>query len=266
MGKVATVFRPGAYGFFISWCVYTFSNLNSNDIISPIDENNSGHLFNNDPGILECAPLHNFKEGFENYLLLTYNPTKTLNYFNNHYEKFSSGDIVEFLSTKIPNYQENLIDGWPDDSIWGLRELLSFYLPALTDALVSEAESEKQRVIESNVPYYIADPEDLLTNSEVHLEKIYLKFGLEKNQHFIQLPFYTNLYLTQQKYFNKQQELDNFVNCVIDNSVMEISSTTILDEAYIQYKLRVHNYEIKCHNLNKFPTHSVELKKITYCA
>ena len=264
MGKVATVFPPGAYGTFISWCIYTFSTLNSNDIISPIDKNNSGHLFVNTPGILKCSPMHSFNEGFENYLFLIYKPTKMLNYYNNEYEKFSGSDIAEFLSSRFPNYQEKLTNGWHDDSIWALRELLSFYLPVLTDALVSEAESEKQRVIESNVPYYIADPEDLLTNSEVHLEKIYLKFGLEKNQHFNQLSFYTNLYLSQQKYFNKQQELDNFVNCVIDNSVMEISSTTILDEAYIQYKLRVHNYEIKCHNLNKFPTNSVELNKITY--
>ena len=266
MSKVATIFQPGAYGTFISWCIYTFSNLNSNNIISPIDKNNSGHLFINDPGILKCTPMHTFREGFENYLFLVHDSTKTLNYFNNWYEKYTLGNIVEFLKKILPNYQEKLTNIWHDDSIWALRELLSFHLPGIFDAWIIEKETKKQRVIESGVPYYIVNSEELLTNSEVHLEKIYLKFGLEKNQHFNQLPFYTNLYLSQQKYFNKQQELDHFVNCVIDNSVMEISSTTIFDEAYIQYKLRVHNYEIKCYNLNKFPTNSIALREITYRA
>jgi hypothetical protein len=57
--KIVTLFAPGSYGNFISWCVYSFSELNQFDtIISASDRFGSAHKFRETDGINILSPSH----------------------------------------------------------------------------------------------------------------------------------------------------------------------------------------------------------------
>ena len=70
-------------------------------------------------------------------------------------------------------------------------------------------------------------------------------------------------WVSLQVHKNKDQLCNSIVNSVIQNPIeWDYNELTLLDEAYIQKELRrLHKLELRCYNLNRFPTSTQELKK-----
>jgi len=264
--KIFTLFTPGAYGTFISWCVYSFSELNmSGDVISPIIKHtNSAHGFRS-PGITYVQPTHDIDEESLtnlklNYILIECDKEKMINYMDNQFQKHNLSDTLTYLNNLHPEFSEKLKYFWGNTETWTLRELLSFFLNETMANARHQIENFHAQLQQNNC--YKINPENFLLNVENELEKLLLFFNLKKNSNFNLLNYHVSEFLELQQNFNKNFQIDKFVDDTINNKEGYIPNLTIFDEAWIQYKLRAKGIEIKCYNLNKFPNNSLDLYKL----
>ena len=259
--KIATLFLPGSYGTFISWCIYSFSELNSNDdIVIVNDLFGSAHKFRNTTGQSIITPTHCPLDNVYHYILVEANKEKIINYIDNQFQKHCLGNLAEYINTFFPDINTKLKESWGSSNPWELRELLSFFLEDMIINTKIEIDGYHQRVKDNNC--YLVNPENFLLNITSELEKILLFFNLKKHKKFDTLEICAAEYINQQQNFIKHLEIDKFVKNTIDNISHIIRDLTIFDEAYIQHKLRLQGFEIKCYNLNKFPNNSIELFKL----
>ena len=82
---------------------------------------------------------------------------------------------------------------------------------------------------------------------------------LEENIDFI----YSH-WIQTQLHINKDQLINKIVDNVLDNQNFEIPTMTIVDEAYVQQKLTLAGAELKCYNLNSFPTNTQQFQSLLY--
>jgi hypothetical protein len=65
------------------------------------------------------------------------------------------------------------------------------------------------------------------------------------------------------QYFkNKDKQVKDIVDAVLNDIDLDFGELSIIDEAEIQRQLRNNGREIKCYNLNIFPTNTADLKKL----
>jgi hypothetical protein len=71
--------------------------------------------------------------------------------------------------------------------------------------------------------------------------------------------------LTLQQHINKDKVCHDYIEHFTKNKHYTMpEELSLLDEAWIQNKLREKGVEIQCSGLNQFPTTVYDLKKITY--
>jgi len=257
--KLATIYTPGSYGTFISWCIYSFSNLNRTDnIVSPMDANGSGHRFWGTSGNDTITTTHNWvgKE-YDGYILIECDDEKIINYIDNQFQKYYLTDLNKYLNDVFPESANKLRDSWGGTSNWELRELISFFLQDMIDSTKNQIKGHITQAETHNA--YKINPENFLLNAEIEVEELFNFFNLTKHKEFHLLKFHVNNYMLQQKNFIKSEQINKFVTNTINNNFYSIENLTIFDEAYIQSKLRMLGQEIRCCNLNIFPTISTEL-------
>lgn len=76
------------------------------------------------------------------------------------------------------------------------------------------------------------------------------------------IKFVNDWRLKQQYVIDEYNMINQIVHSVIHNITFTWEKINILSESIIQQKLRSAGYEIKCYNLNVFPTNSIELIKL----
>jgi len=260
--KIATLFTPGAYGTFISWCIYSFSELNLSDqIFSPIDVGGSAHKFRYAEGKHIVSPTHKpLDSTYKNYILVKCDKDKIINYIDNQLQKQSLNDVTSFIESFFPDYNNKLSNSWNGISNWELRELLSFFLEDMITSTKNQIDSFHTEVNVNKC--YTLYPEQFILDAAVELEKILIFFNLKKHSRFDLLESHVLGYLNRQQNFHKSDQLDKFIEFTINNLDYQLNNLTLFDESYIQGKLRNQGYEIKCYNLNQFPTSSTELFKL----
>jgi len=260
--KIVTLFAPGSYGTFISWCVYSFSNLNQIDTIIPTSNRfGSAHKFREADGF-NVMPASNYPldKSYTNYILVECNKEKIINYIDNQCQKQFLNNPEKYITSFFPNVNHKLEDSWSGSDRWELRELLSFFLEDMITNIKIEIDGYHQQVKDNNC--YLVNPENFFLNITSELEKILSFFNLKKHKKFDTVKTHAAEYISQQQNFIKHLEINEFVKNTIDNISYIIYNLTIFDEAYIQYKLRSQGFEIKCYNLNKFPNNSIDLQKL----
>jgi hypothetical protein len=263
--KINTIFSPGSYGTFISWCIYSFSQLNeSNDIIIPNDLFGSAHKFRESNGFNIVRPSHYLLDGLiTNYILVECDENKIINYIDNQFQKDFFENLKEYMKVFFSNSDEKLKNAWHGTDRWQLRELLSFFLEDMiknTKLIIDDSHQQ----IKNNNSYmsYTVNPEVFLLNAANELEKILLFFNLNKHKKFKILEFYVLKFVESQKNFAKHQQINEFVKNTINGHPYSIPNLTIFDEAYIQHTLRKQGYNLKCYNLNKFLNSSIKLSEL----
>lgn len=159
---------------------------------------------------------------------------------------------------------ENLL-GWgehniDDFDIWQLREFLSlFYVENM------ESESNCWKIIETNNPdilfIYI---DSLRENFNDTILQISTYFNIEvtdiKRNKLIEV---YKIWKTLQKQIDKDLLCDKIVQSILLGKNFDWSNyqLSIIDEAWVQKKLRDNNMDIKCYNLNVFPTNTETLRE-----
>jgi len=259
--KIATLFTPGSYGTFISWCVYSFSELNlDNNIVSPLEDNTgSGHGYRTTPGMQWVRPTHHpLDNSYTNYILVNFDKEKAINYIDNQYQKQSLGCTTEYMNSFFPNFNDKLKESWGANTAnWELRELLSFFINNMINSSMDQLNNHHNQLQKNNC--YTINPESFLLNTKIELEKLLSFFSLKKHVKFDLLESYALEYLKLQQNFTKNEQIDLFVEHTINNNSYSIDNLTIFDEALIQYKLRSQGIEVRCYNLNSFPTDATDL-------
>jgi len=165
---------------------------------------------------------------------------------------------LEINSTLSPFKTQNLL-GWNKNNIhdfdlWELRELLSFYWFTRTDGEIEAWQKNKLLHDESILFVSITDLKknflDTVLKSAKHVDITVSKYAIEKLQKIY------HSWLPLQKQIDKDLICKQIVESLCKNESLDWSNTelTITDEAWIQKNLRDNNIEIKCQDLNVFPT------------
>lgn len=258
--KIYTLFYPGSYGNFISWCVYSFSELNRNEnIISIIDNFNCAHNFRN----IEIETIHHYdlkENSYKNFIRIECDQSKIINYQNNLLRKEYKSNLWDFIDATYPDYKKKLLRFWNNTDFWELRELFSYFIDDMIK--VSQIKFENYYNSAKHYNTFTINPEKFLLTPEINLENILSFFKLKKHNKFYELNKHVSDYLSKQTQFNKHTHISKFVESTIKNIPFFQFDMTLFDEALIQSKLRHRGYNIKCYNLNDFPKNSIELHKL----
>ena len=170
--------------------------------------------------------------------------------------------IMNFTDAKKLYQYWPTVPGTPIQHIpnWIRREFLSFYLmPAWYDQVEWYHPDCWQ-----NPKCCIITVRELLNNFEEILQKIRVFCDLEYVRPIRDLLPFHEQNLKNQKYLHHDVLCNNIITAVINNQNLAWEQLTLPSEAWIQWQLRNLGYEIQCHELDKFPTNSVQLHKLLY--
>lgn len=222
----------------------------------PLSAFGSGHLYRKHPGMLTVRPTHHILENYSNYVVLRYNADYLVNYLNNQFEKHNLSNLEKYLSEFDKDFYKKLGD---TTSTWAIREVLSI---SIKDML--EQDTTQMDIIsnDSQITCCYISPEDFLEHPVDNLEHIYQFFGLEFNQYHEQIKSSVSIYLANQRNLIKHIRLNDFILATINNQEIILSEPTLIDEAYIQAKLAMLGYSIRCYGLDVFPQSSIELHRL----
>lgn len=283
---VPILFAGGAYGTFLEWCLNYFSGAIEDQL--PFESSGSSHGYH---GVhighingwrdylaadvfYPVVRLHiktakeesaqaNLDEivGFADRSIVLYanEDTIVLN-LNNRFEKISDHG---WLKTNEHLFADNLL-GWGNQRVeqlarWQLREFLSMYI-------------WKQHLDETGLDTILAYNNPKLL--KIDIKNLFTDFALTIQQALDHsgLPTARNnfeevycVWVSSQLHKNKDLLVASIVNSVINNNFMDWSgdNLTIVDESIVQMRLRdLHNLELKCYNLNVFPTNTQQLGEL----
>lgn len=240
------------------------------------------------------------KSNFDRVLAITYDESSILwfennglhktflteDLYNRHYKPYGySLERCKEIMTKDPTQRfRHLIDyevnsklsplrlsnlqGWGKDSIydfdiWDLRELMSFYWFTRNQGQLQAWNIVKKNPANHNVMFVTLD--DLKNNfKETVLNAAEFCNANITQESCGQLDSVHQQWLALQKYIDRDALCNEIVESITNNSAFDWSmhELSLIDEAFIQKKLNDNNIEIKCHNLNVFPTNSQEFQNL----
>lgn len=268
---IKVLFPPGCYGTYLARCIYAYSTLNINpsSLSLNFDLSGSSHIFRTNTDAKTkiwqghlSSPDWSVSENDQVIILL---PLKQhyLDYYNNQFYKQYNKDIVRFISVqfstnelsyKLKKHWEYHLPFSADVPRWILRELFSMLIQnCLTNAYAPEKYS--------NIPNKIViNTQDIILNFENTFDLICTAIDLKKTVDIKTIRKNHQTFLSLQHYCNIQLYCDQWVDAVIEGNEQQSPCKTIFDEAYIQHRLRVKGYEIKCQDLNHFPVSSSTMR------
>ena len=249
--KYYVVFYPGSYGTYLAWAIYTFSELNiTKEIIPPFALGGSAHNYRTQEGIKYVEPIHTVPKDTQNLVLVKPLYNSLIEYLDNQLVKQLDNNNEDLLKKILSNSKEKLALHWQSASParWELRELLSYFLPDLCNDAVSNYSKDFQNCggIEIN-------PNNIISSIETVLNEIYDFFGLKSIDTINKLNEIHNIYCGMQQHLNKFSIIENYVKATMQNINLPLDNLTLLDEAWIQHRLRQNNFALRCANLNFFP-------------
>jgi len=170
-------------------------------------------------------------------------------------------EFSPFRVTNLMGWHKNNIN---DFDIWDLRELLSLYWFTRTDGEIDAWEKNKRLQHDETIFISITDIKnnfiDTVIRSARHFDVYVPDEMIGRLQEVYQQ------WLPLQKQINK----DSLCRQIVESLCKQISfdwsncNLSILDEAWIQKTLRDNQVEIKCHNLNEFPTNTEDFLPLLF--
>lgn len=245
--NITVLYTTGAYGSFISWIFYTFSNLNKDNIIkSPLNGSNA-HGYrdtlasSNIVSPVDVGGALEFCQGCQNVLVLEYNNfDQSVNYINNIVEKCFANDINEYLKSLFPDYKDVIIKNWGEFTDINIREFLSLIIPALINSNLSKFQNQISGINnKQNKKIHSISPEELLidiSNNGIKLKELFDFFELTPNNYFPAVNKIVYDYISLQKFFTRSTDLDSYFLDILYQRP-SLQNLTIVDQAFIQQKL-----------------------------
>lgn len=155
----------------------------------------------------------------------------------------NKNDIIKWNT----NYQH-----WSDMQIWECREWFSLFY---------ETWARNWILSKEQIPHtwLLVDPIDLVNDYYFVIKKCITHCGLNYRLNESAEQTIVKWCDYQKKIFKEHEFLKYIVKSVINNVYLEWKPLNILSEAIIQKRLRDLGYNLKCYNLNTFPTNSHDL-------
>jgi hypothetical protein len=286
------MYHGGTYGTYLHWCLETLCS--AEPVVSPFTNIGNSHMFSGKT-LLNIDGWHQYMSSGKKSKIVRLHPkTKQTEKISTNLDKIMSTvdraiyiypDSDSVLLT-INNYyskiwtnwwkyqfdnhinQEKIYNNWPVTRsvpidqlpIWVQREFLSLYL---VPAWQSQVEWQTRGTWQ-HPNCYVVFVSDILYNFKSTLESIgeFCQFEFQKLVKDL-VPYHAqNIKL--QKYIGQDLICNNIVNSVISDQTVSWSPLSVVSEAWIQWELRNRGLEIRCHDLDKFPTNSVHLKELLY--
>jgi hypothetical protein len=176
-----------------------------------------------------------------------------------HYHKISTGFKNLSIGTLCGDNQHDIINWnpkythWSQMRQWELREWFSKFYPVW----VQEWIEAKNYVPPS---WLTISSGDILNNTNETFKKIINKTGNFNSDFQDDFDDFVDLWRSKQQYIlDEHATIKNIVKFTVDNIPYTWEKLNVISEAIIQRRLRDAGYEIKCYNLNEFPTNSLDL-------
>lgn len=288
----AIVFPGGAYGTYLHWCLDTLTSKDT--IYKPFTENGSSHGFRG-KHLIDMQGWNNFVLSPIDCKFVRFHPKSTkkesltknldqicdqaLNVIHLYPDHESVLLTINNMFTKIWNNWFDhefsteldpliIYKNWPVDSEvpvsqlprWVLREFLSMYLmPAWNDQVEWGHLSKWKR---SNC--CVVTVTDLLTQFESTLIRIQKFCQLEYHRSIKDLLIHHQANIKLQKFLTQDRTCRAIVNSIIESKAYVWDPLPLPSEAWVQWELRNRGFEIRCHELDTFPTNSIQLKELLY--
>lgn len=299
--QIFIIYSPGLYGSFVSWWLrYANQDIGTTTPFDPIHANS--HITMVDTSIVHLANIDHLKtllaEDSTKQIYLLHPPKEynnneraDLNYLIKYVFQKSDSKIIFMtartssagwihanLCTKISNtWIENEINTNMDIRPWGVsfyaeattwqkREIISYYLE----------KDIKNRFPDQNISAWVPStfveqfPNKCLT---VNIEDLRdsIESTLEKIAEFCQIiPNKENIQKVKQSWLDTQKytESDLLIKTIIEKTLQDEEYSwrplLLVEEAFIQFRLRQQGKKLKCCNLDQLPTTSKELRKLIY--
>lgn len=289
---VAIAFNGGAYGTYLEWCLTTLTS--SDPIVAPFTKRGNSHKFlgnhlinfsgwqdynalNNCFDFFRFHPKVQQEESISNNLNEVCNSVDSLIYLypdknsillciNNWFSKIHDDWWSAQFSTYVD--PDKIYNNWPvsrDTKIeniprWIRREFLSYYLmPGWFDQVewYHPDTWQHDRCCVVTVSELLYNFEETLSKLKSHCD---LKYAIPITE---LLPFHRQN-LQNQQYLNEDLLCNQIVDAVVGGQEFSWEPRSLASESWIQWQLRNLGYEIRCHELDKLPTNSVQLKELLY--
>jgi hypothetical protein len=271
---IKIVYPPGCYGTYLSRCLYEYTSLNTAPRVATMtfDQSGSSHIFRKNITAQQLIwnghPEDIFWdiENNTSTVIIIPHSDHFLDYWNNHFSKQTLEQVNEFVlglfSIEDINYK--LKTGWGYEQFdtnlprWVIREFFSKWI---TDVWADRFQNNyyKQAPAEHSI-----NAEDIIKNFIYTFDTICQRLGLEKTVSNEFISHNHNEFLLGQKFINSQIKCNQCVQDTLDQQNSNLTINTIFDEAYIQHIFRTLGYEIRCNNLNTFPSNTTEMRTLIY--
>jgi hypothetical protein len=290
---VGIAYSGGTYGTYLEWCLTTLSS--KNKLPTPFLPNGNSHKFGgnmfsflfDEPDISNCIEnldffrfhtKHNKKQSLSHNLTTVCNLTQSLIHLypdrnsvllcinNEHSKIFDNWWTAQFEYNFIdPN---EVYKNWPIDPDlkinqvprWIQREFLSFYLmPAWFDR--NEWYHPDSWQHDKCIVITVRELLDNFENTLVQLEQF---CNLTYKKPVAELLYFHQENLQNQQYLDEDVLCNQIVTSVVDGKDFSWSPRSLVSESWIQWQLRNLGYEVRCHELDTFPTNSVHLRELIY--
>ena len=136
--------------------------------------------------------------------------------------------------------------------LWELRELLSLYF---IGEKIDHCNGQIFNAVKTEFPnILVIDIFDLKNNFKEIIKEIIKPIGPLVREDKIDEVY--SQWIARQIHCNKDTLIQNIVHSLVNDIEFNWPKLTLIDEAFLQHYLRVQGYEIKCWNLNMFPTNT----------
>ena len=256
--KIHVTWLQGCYGSYIIQSIYAYSNLGATSKII-IDSTGSSHTFRSSEA---KKKYFSFDHAMSNTSDIIIGPAKghELDYFVNQFVKQAESNVITCLTSHFPDFKFQISKQWNNNEDWAAREWISFWLPGCLAAAYTNninninADLTTDQLFDTN--------EDIFPELIIGLIK---KLGLSVNADIDIIKTNHVNWQKKQQCHNLQKRCDKWISEIINTQKDTPSPCiTILDEAYVQNRLREHGYEIRCFELTVFPKTSNELRSLLY--
>ena len=290
---VGIAYSPGCYGTYLEWCLTTLTS--TDKISAPFLFNGNSHKFkgNQIQNIFDQENIFDLTENLNFFRVhpkykkehsLSHNLTNLCNATQSLIHLYPDRNSVLLC---INNMQAKIYDDWwttmfgshgidqnkiyknwpvnPNLKIsqiprWVQREFLSFYLMPAWFAQTEWYHPDSWQ----HDKCCVITMRELLWEFENSLACCRDFCGLEYVRPVSDLFEFHQQNLQNQLYLEEDALCNHIVNSTVGVENFSWSPRSLVSEAWIQWQLRNLGYEVQCHELDTFPTNSVQLKELLY--
>lgn len=253
--KIHVTWPPGCYGSYIMQSIYAYSNLSSGYKFI-IDQTGSSHTFRSSEAKKKYFVFnHSMSDNAD--IIISSAAGHELDYFVNQFIKEELSNVPAYLTALFPDFKFQISEQWCNMEDWAIREWISFWLPDCFAAAYTNninADLTTDQLFDTN--------EDIFPELIIGLIK---KLGLSVNADIDIIKTNHVNWQKKQQCHNLQKRCDKWISEILNTQEdTESPCVTVIDEAYVQNRLRSHGYGIRCFGLNTFPKTSNELRQLLY--